>query len=122
MKAAEIHDASVEEADEVTMAFGANLENGLTSQDASRRLSTDGRNELRSAPRAPTWRRVLSQFQDALVYLLLAAVAGRPCHRARRLGNRMGVDPESLKGPEHLQRILEEAQTIVDAAISPAPS
>ena len=27
---------------------------------------------------------------------------------------------ESFKGPEHLQRILEEAQTIVDAAIAPA--
>ena len=27
---------------------------------------------------------------------------------------------ESFKGPEHLQRILEEAQTIVDVAISPA--
>ena len=29
---------------------------------------------------------------------------------------------ESFKGPEHLQRLLEEAQTIVDAAISPASS
>jgi Ca2+-transporting ATPase len=31
-------------------------------------------NELQSAPRQPTWRRVLSHFQDPLVYLLLAAV------------------------------------------------
>ena len=29
---------------------------------------------------------------------------------------------ESFKGPEHLQRILQEAQAIVDAAISPASS
>ncbi len=28
---------------------------------------------------------------------------------------------ESFRGAEHLQRILAEAQTIVDAAISPAP-
>ena len=54
---------------------GADLENGLTSQEASRRLAQDGPNELRSAPRAPGWRRVLAQFQDPLVYLLLAAVA-----------------------------------------------
>ncbi len=29
---------------------------------------------------------------------------------------------ESFVGPEHLQRILHEAQAVVDAAISPAPS
>ena len=49
--------------------------NGLTSEEASRRLAQDGPNELRSAPRRPAWRRLLLHFHDPLVYLLLAAVA-----------------------------------------------
>ena len=56
-------------------ALGADLENGLAAQEASRRLAQDGPNELRSVPRRPAWRRVLSHFQDPLVYLLLGAVA-----------------------------------------------
>ena len=48
---------------------------GLTSQEAARRLAQDGPNELRAAPPRPAWRRILAQFQDPLVYLLLAAVA-----------------------------------------------
>ena len=56
-------------------ALGADLENGLAAQEASRRLAQDGPNELRAAPRLPAWRRVLSHFQDPLVYLLLAAIA-----------------------------------------------
>ncbi len=73
--AGERDDPSVKDADEVARALGADLERGLTSQEASRRLAEDGRNELRAAPRVPTWRRVLAQFQDPLVYLLLGAVA-----------------------------------------------
>jgi magnesium-transporting ATPase (P-type) len=69
-----IDDPSVTSADEVAQAFGADLSNGLTSAEALRRLEQDGPNELRSAPRPPTWRRVVSHFQDPLVYLLLAAI------------------------------------------------
>ena len=61
-----LDDPSVKNSDEVARALGADLENGLTSQEASRRLAQDGPNELRSAPRQPTWRRVLSHFQDPL--------------------------------------------------------
>lgn len=68
-------DPSITDADDVARVLGADLANGLTSQEASRRLSESGRNELRAAPRAPTWRRVLAQFQDPLIYLLLAAIA-----------------------------------------------
>ena len=74
-KADKLDDPSVKEVDEVAAALGAALDNGFTSKEASRRLARDGPNELRSAPRRPTWRRMLSQFQDPLVYLLLAAVA-----------------------------------------------
>ena len=74
-KAGSLDDPSVKDADEVATALGADIENGLTSEEASRRLSADGPNELRSAPRRPAWRRLLSHFHDPLVYLLLAAVA-----------------------------------------------
>ena len=74
-KAGSLDDPSVRSADEVASALGADLENGLTTQEALRRLSENGPNELRSAPRRPPWRRFLSHFHDPLVYLLLAAVA-----------------------------------------------
>ncbi|MDB5797170.1 MAG: ATPase, type [Paucimonas sp.] len=70
-----IDDPSLHEIGEVAIALGADLENGLTSEVVSRRLLEDGPNELRAVQKQPTWRRVLSHFQDPLVYLLLAAVA-----------------------------------------------
>ncbi|WP_241520356.1 MULTISPECIES: cation-transporting P-type ATPase [unclassified Variovorax] len=65
----------MKDADEVARALGADPDRGLTSQEASRRFSENGANELRTAPRTPMWGRVLSQFQDPLIYLLLAAIA-----------------------------------------------
>nr|MBA3477719.1 hypothetical protein [Lautropia sp.] len=67
-------DPSIKDADEVARALGADVERGLTSEEASRRLAAEGPNELRSAPPVPVWRRILAQFQDPLVYLLLGAV------------------------------------------------
>jgi P-type Ca2+ transporter type 2C len=48
---------------------------GLTTQEATRRLQQDGPNELRTTPPVATWRKVLAQFHDPLIYLLLGAVA-----------------------------------------------
>lgn len=48
---------------------------GLSVNEAARRLAADGPNELRGTPPVPAWRRLLAQFQDPLIYLLLAAVA-----------------------------------------------
>ena len=56
-------------------ALDTDAEMGLTAQEAARRLAADGPNELRAAPPVPAWRRMLAQFQDPLVYLLLGAVA-----------------------------------------------
>ena len=67
-------DPSVQGADAVVSAQGADLERGLTAQEASRRLALNGPNQLQAHPRQPVWRRVLAQFQDPLIYLLLAAV------------------------------------------------
>ena len=67
-------DPSVKDANEVAAALAADLENGLNSPEVSRRLAESGRNELRAVAPVPTWRRVLSQFQDPLIYLLLGAI------------------------------------------------
>jgi magnesium-transporting ATPase (P-type) len=48
---------------------------GLSDDEAARRLATDGPNELRGKKPVPVWRKILAQFQDPLIYLLLAAVA-----------------------------------------------
>ena len=71
----DIGDPSVMEITRVAAALKVDIESGLSSSEAARRLSQNGPNELRSAPRVPAWRRALAQFQDPLIYLLLAAVA-----------------------------------------------
>jgi P-type Ca2+ transporter type 2C len=68
-------DGSIMDAGEVARTLAADLQNGLTSRDASRRFAQAGPNELRAVPRVPAWRRALAHFQDPLVYLLLGAVA-----------------------------------------------
>jgi P-type E1-E2 ATPase len=69
-----LDDPSVVAVEAVAEALGTSLRAGLTSAEASRRLREDGPNELRAAPPVPTWRKILAQFQDPLIYLLLGAV------------------------------------------------
>ncbi len=68
-------DPTIAPADDVARSLGADLEAGLTSQEAARRLAANGRNALRAALRVPAWRRMLAHFQDPLIYLLLVAIA-----------------------------------------------
>ncbi len=58
----------------VAVDLGTDLEQGLTSAEATRRLVAEGANELPSTPPRPAWRRLLAQLDDPLVYLLLGAV------------------------------------------------
>lgn len=51
------------------------IKTGLTSDEAQMRLTRDGPNELVTQPPVPVWKHFWAQFQDPLVYLLLAAVA-----------------------------------------------
>ena len=74
-RAGTLDDPSLKAADEIALALGADLEHGLTAQEAARRLSVDGPNELRATPRQPAWRRFLLHFHDPLIYLLLVAIA-----------------------------------------------
>eukprot|EP00298_Acanthocystis_sp_HF-20_P005531 c15671_g1_i1.p1 GENE.c15671_g1_i1~~c15671_g1_i1.p1 ORF type:complete len:995 (-),score=470.58 c15671_g1_i1:117-3101(-) len=48
-------------------------ENGLSEQEALKRLETYGPNELPEEERTPFWKLVLEQFDDKLVKILLAA-------------------------------------------------
>ena len=68
-------DPATRHAADVAKAVGADMEAGLTAQEAARRLAENGPNELHAAPAVPAWRRLLSHFCDPLVYLLLAAIA-----------------------------------------------
>lgn len=67
-------DPSLLPAAEVAAAVGVDPASGLSADEASDRLARRGPNELRSAPEVPLWRRIVAQFADPLVYLLLVAV------------------------------------------------
>jgi magnesium-transporting ATPase (P-type) len=62
-------------ASDALAAFAADPQEGLESAEALRRLRADGPNELRTGAPVPTWRKMLAQFEDPLIYLLLVAVA-----------------------------------------------
>jgi magnesium-transporting ATPase (P-type) len=47
---------------------------GLTAEEAAERLARVGPNRLDATPPVPTWRKLLAQFQDPLVLLLIGAV------------------------------------------------
>ena len=66
-------DPSLTEANEVAKALDVETNTGLSSAEAQRRLEKFGPNQLASAPPVPKWKKFLAQFQDPLVYLLLAA-------------------------------------------------
>ena len=71
-------DPSLIDSAELALALGTDLENGLSTDEAARRLAADGPNELRAVPPVPAWRRVLAQLQDPLVYLLGVAPLWTP--------------------------------------------
>ena len=59
----------------VARALEVEPDRGLSREEAARRFAVTGPNELRSTRRNPLWRRVLAQFTDPLIALLLAAAA-----------------------------------------------
>jgi Ca2+-transporting ATPase len=69
-----LQDSSLRNAFEIAADLDVDPAKGLTSAEAGRRLAGEGPNELLSAPPVPLWRKVVAQFQDPLIYLLLVAV------------------------------------------------
>ncbi|MCI4677027.1 cation-translocating P-type ATPase [Candidatus Mycolicibacterium alkanivorans] len=65
---------SLRAASDVAAAQGVDPLVGLSAGEAERRLAAHGPNELRAAPPVPRWRKLLEQFRDPLVYLLIVAV------------------------------------------------
>jgi potassium/sodium efflux P-type ATPase len=58
----------------VAAELGTDIVRGLTSAEAAARLERGGPNELDAAAVVPTWKKLLAQFEDPLIYLLLGAV------------------------------------------------
>src|SRR5215813_5806933 len=62
-----------ETADAVVSALRSDVGHGLGRSEAERRLAEYGPNELKSAPETPWWKRLLEQFENFLVIILLVA-------------------------------------------------
>ncbi len=58
--------------EEVLRAVGGSAD-GLTAREVEERLARDGRNELPEPPQPSVLRRLLSQYADVLIYILVAA-------------------------------------------------
>lgn len=58
---------------EEVLAAVAGSPDGLTGRDAEERVARDGRNELPEPPQESVWRRLLSQYADILIYILIGA-------------------------------------------------
>jgi magnesium-transporting ATPase (P-type) len=63
-----------EDAGAIATRLGVDPARGLAGGEAARRLAEHGPNQLEATAPVPTWRKLLAQFQDPLVYLLLVAV------------------------------------------------
>ncbi len=61
-------------ADAVVAAMRSNAARGLTRAEAQQRLEQYGPNQLKSAPETPWWKRLLEQFENFLVIILLVAI------------------------------------------------
>ena len=57
----------------VIKSFDANPEKGLTTSEACARLRRDGENKLTETPPPPWWRNLLEQFNQLVIWILIAA-------------------------------------------------
>ncbi|MFM7045242.1 MAG: HAD-IC family P-type ATPase [Ilumatobacteraceae bacterium] len=58
---------------DVARTYGVDPAAGLSADEAARRRSKHGPNELEAAERVPAWKRFVGQFKDLLILILLAA-------------------------------------------------
>jgi len=69
---AEAHTLTCED---VVSRLGSDGDVGLTADEAARRLVQYGPNELQKAEKTPAWRMFFAQFNDFMIWVLMAAVA-----------------------------------------------
>ncbi len=62
-------------ADEAIDALDTDARDGLSPERAAALLGTFGANELRQAEKSPAWKMFLGQFNDFMIWVLMAAVA-----------------------------------------------
>jgi Ca2+-transporting ATPase len=65
----------VRDAGDVVAQLETDMETGLTEAEAATRLATVGPNELRPPEKEPAWKLFVAQFNDFMIWVLLAAVA-----------------------------------------------
>jgi Ca2+-transporting ATPase len=63
-----------QDAAEVAAALASDVDQGLSAPEAAARLERFGPNRLDATEPVPQWRKLLAQFADPLVYLLIGAV------------------------------------------------
>jgi AI-2 transport protein TqsA len=68
-------DPSLLDTTAVLGSLGVDPMSGLGSAEATERLAQAGRNRLDPAAQVPAWPKLLAQFADPLIYLLLVAIA-----------------------------------------------
>lgn len=61
------------EVDEVIEKLNTDRKKGLEEKEASKRLEEYGKNELPKGKKHPWWKRLLEQFNNVLIYVLIAA-------------------------------------------------
>src|SRR6188768_1106234 len=59
--------------DDLAGELKTSLTRGLDAAEVSSRQQQFGPNELREAPPLPIWRRLLGQFQDLVIWILIVA-------------------------------------------------
>jgi len=60
--------------DVVVQELDTDAGGGLSSEEAATRRARHGPNQLDAGPAVPTWHKIVAQFADPLIYLLLGAV------------------------------------------------
>ena len=60
-------------ASEVLLRLESDATRGLSSQEAAARLARYGYNELAAAPPVPMWRKLVAQFKDLVIWILIVA-------------------------------------------------
>ena len=70
---AQVHEPHVHPAAEVALHLGVSPSDGLAADEVATRLARDGHNRLPEAAPRPVWQRVLDQFRDFMILVLLGA-------------------------------------------------